>query len=83
MPGIFKNEENRRKFEAMLRGYFSLGGTHVQFNVVDDKTLRAAQRDPAAFKGLLVRVSGYSAYFTDLGRPLQDDIINRISFGDI
>ncbi len=83
MPGVFKNEENRRKFEAMLRGYFSLGGMHVQFNVVDDETLRAAQLDPDSHRGLLVRVSGYSAYFTDLGRPLQDDIINRVSFGDI
>ena len=79
-PGLLATDEGRRKFEAMIRGYFSLGGMHVQFNVVDAKTLRAARDNPGAYKDLLVRVSGYAAYFTDLGVPLQEDIIRRTEF---
>ncbi|MFH1537362.1 MAG: pyruvate formate lyase family protein [bacterium] len=80
LPTMLKTEEGRRKFEAMIKGYFALGGMHVQFNIVDNKTLRDAQRHPERYRDLVVRVSGYSAYFTDLGRPIQDDIIRRTEF---
>ena len=49
----------------------------ISWNVVDDATLRRAQQDPGQYRDLVVRVSGYAAYFTDLGRPLQDEIIQR------
>jgi formate C-acetyltransferase len=56
---------------------------HVQFNVVDNATLREAQAHPEKFQDLVVRVSGYCAYYTDLGRPVQEDIIKRNAFEQI
>ncbi len=64
----------------LVRGYFQKGGFHVQFNAVDSATLRAAQARPADYADLIVRVSGYSAYFTRLGRAIQDDLIGRTEF---
>jgi formate C-acetyltransferase len=61
----------------LVRGYFRMDGHHVQFNVVDAATLRAAQKDPAQYRHLIVRVAGYSDYFVDVGRDLQNEIISR------
>ncbi len=61
----------------LIRSYFSLDGHHVQFNVVDAATLRAAQEDPERHRNLIVRVAGYSDYFVDVGRDLQNEIISR------
>jgi len=61
----------------LIRTYFRLGGHHCQFNVVGADTLRAAQADPQAYRNLIVRVAGYSDYFVDVGRALQDEIISR------
>ena len=60
-----------------MRTYFKLDGHHIQFNVVDVDTLKAAQKDPDQYKSLIVRVAGYSDYFCDLSRSLQDEIIAR------
>jgi pyruvate formate-lyase/glycerol dehydratase family glycyl radical enzyme len=65
------------KLAHLVRAYFRMNGHHVQFNVVDAKTLRAAQADPEAHRGLIVRVAGYSDYFVDLSQALQDEIIER------
>jgi formate C-acetyltransferase len=54
-----------------------LGGHHLQFNVVDAATLRRAQQEPGENRDLIVRVAGYSDYFCDLGKDLQDEIISR------
>ncbi len=83
MPGMIDSAAGLKKIAAMVRAYFKLGGMQCQFNVVSDETLRKAQADPEAYKDLVVRVSGYSAYFVDLGKPVQDDIIARSSFDRI
>ncbi len=62
---------------GLAGAYFALGGQHLQWNLVDRATLIAAQQDPEAYRGLIVRVSGYSALFADLSRVVQDDLINR------
>jgi formate C-acetyltransferase len=62
---------------GLLEGYFSLGGQQLQWNLVDRATLIAAQEDPEAYRGLVVRVAGYSALFTDLNRVVQDELIAR------
>lgn len=80
LPALLRTEEGRLKFEAMLKAYFASGGMHVQINVVDDAMLRDAQLHPENYMDLIVRVSGYVAYFVDLGKPLQDDIIRRTMF---
>jgi formate C-acetyltransferase len=70
-------EEGLDKFVQLVRSYFRLDGHHVQFNVVDAATLRAAQANPEKHRNLIVRVAGYSDYFCDLSRALQDEIISR------
>ncbi|WP_462423789.1 glycine radical domain-containing protein, partial [Cloacibacillus porcorum] len=61
----------------LIRSYFKLGGHHIQFNVVDEDTLRDAQTNPDKYRGLLVRVAGYSDYFVDLDNYQQEEIIAR------
>jgi formate C-acetyltransferase len=61
----------------LVRGYFKLGGHHIQFNVITAETLRKAQEHPEQYRDLIVRVAGYSDYFCDLTKALQDEIIAR------
>lgn len=77
LPHVVQGEKGVRRLADLIRTYFKLGGHHIQFNVVDDATLRRAQQDPEAYRGLIVRVAGYSDYFTDLSKELQDEIILR------
>ncbi|HOX39878.1 MAG TPA: pyruvate formate lyase family protein [Candidatus Brocadiia bacterium] len=79
-PKAFESEQGRRKMADLLRTYFSLGGMHIQPNVVTTGTLRAAQESPDEYKDLVVRISGYCGYFTDQGRLVQEDIISRTEF---
>ena len=65
------------KLEALLRTYLELGGMQIQVNVVDRATLLDAQAHPEDHRDLLVRITGYSAYFTTLGKEVQDDILSR------
>ncbi len=81
MPALFKNDKSLERVLSLVKGYFSLGGMEIQFNVVSNDTLREAQRHPEHYRDLVVRVSGYSALFTDLGKALQDEIIQRAEFG--
>ncbi|MBN1658667.1 MAG: glycyl radical protein [Anaerolineae bacterium] len=76
-PQILADDAGLDHLVQLVRTYFRLDGHHVQFNVVDAATLRAAQRDPGQYRDLIVRVAGYSDYFCDLGRALQDEIITR------
>ena len=78
-PGMLQSPANRRKLAALLRAYGKVGGTCLQVNVVSPETLRAAQQDPDAYRNLLVRVTGYNAYFVMLGKEIQDEIIARES----
>jgi pyruvate formate-lyase/glycerol dehydratase family glycyl radical enzyme len=80
-PAILESEESLGKFVSMIRTYFRLGGHHVQFNVVDRDTLLRARSDPGSYRGLIVRVAGYSDYFCDLSAALQDEIIARTGHG--
>jgi len=80
-PRLVKGDHNLRKFADLNAAYFKLGGLHVQYNIVDAETLRAAQEDPDQYRGLVVRVAGYSALFTELDRPTQNDIIARTAHG--
>ena len=73
--------EQLEKFSEMIRTYFDLGGYHVQFNVVSKQTLLAAQKDPEAYRSLIVRVAGYSDYFISLSKDVQNEIITRTAHG--
>ncbi len=75
--GLLRSAKGVESVASLVRTYFRKGGFHVQFNAVDAATLHAAQERPQDYADLIVRVSGYSAYFTRLGRQIQDDIIAR------
>jgi formate C-acetyltransferase len=76
-PGVVEGDEGIANLAHLVRTYFRLGGHHVQFNVVRADTLHAAQARPDEYRDLIVRVAGYSDYFCDLSRSLQDEIIAR------
>lgn len=76
-PSLFADADARRPVAAIVRDYFARGGKHIQFNVVADELLRAAQEEPERHKDLIVRIGGCSAYFTQLPRETQNEIIHR------
>jgi len=76
-PKLVEDEKGIEELTHLVRGYFKLGGHHIQFNVVTAETLRKAQARPEQHRDLIVRVAGYSDYFCDLGKDLQDEIISR------
>ena len=77
MPDVLEDQEGRERLASLVRTYFKLGGHHVQFNVVKADTLREAQAHPELYRDLIVRVAGYSDYFVNIGRDLQNEIIAR------
>ena len=77
VPNLLKRDEDLKKLARLIRTYFSLGGHHIQFNIVDTDTLHDAQEHPDCYKDLLVRVAGYSDYFNDMTEQLQNEIIAR------
>ena len=76
-PQLLSSEEGIDSLVQLVRTYFKLDGHHIQFNVVDANTLREAQAHPDQYRNLIVRVAGYSDYFCDLSKMLQDEIITR------
>lgn len=76
-PGVVAGEQGIDNMAALIRAYFNMDGHHIQFNVVDKKTLLDAQARPEAHRDLIVRVAGYSDHFHNLSRELQDEIIGR------
>ncbi len=77
LPSLLKRDEDVTKLGHLIRSYFTLGGHHVQFNIVDTATLKAAQKCPEDYKDLMVRMAGYSDYFNDMNADLQQEVIER------
>jgi formate C-acetyltransferase len=76
-PQSVRSNDGTKRMQELSTTFFVLGGQELQINVVDAATLLAAQAEPEAYADLVVRVAGYSAYFTRLGRDVQDEIISR------
>jgi len=76
-PQTLAGEDNLKKFAALIRTYFDMGGHHMQFNVVSRETLLEAQQYPDDYRSLLIRVAGYSDYFVMLSKDVQDEVISR------
>lgn len=74
---IGESPSTRQKWISLIKTYFNMGGSQLQPTVVSTETLRAAQRDPESHRNVIVKVGGYSAYFTDLGHEIQEEIISR------
>jgi formate C-acetyltransferase len=77
LPSLLKRDEDVARLGQLIRSYFTLGGHHIQFNIVDTATLQAAQDSPEDYKDLLVRMAGYSDYFNDMNADLQQEVIER------
>ncbi len=80
-PSFFNDQHSYAKLTSLIRTYFRFDGHHIQFNVVSANLLREAQRNPENYRDLIVRVAGYSDYFSDLGEDLQNEIILRTEHG--
>ncbi|MHA1269044.1 MAG: pyruvate formate lyase family protein [Candidatus Helarchaeota archaeon] len=78
-PSILKNKEHLEKLKGLIKAYREAGGTCLQLNILEPETLIAAQKNPELYSNLLVRVTGYNAYFVSLGVEIQNEIINRLS----
>ena len=76
-PNVLKTDEDLEKLATLLKTFMCNGGKHVQFNVVSRETLEAAQKEPEKHKDVIVRVAGYSAYFTSLTKKIQDEVKDR------
>jgi formate C-acetyltransferase len=76
-PANVAGEDGTRRLMQIIRTWSELKHWHIQFNILNKETLRAAQKDPEKYRNLIVRIAGYSAYFVDLSPMQQDEIIAR------
>jgi len=82
-PSVVKGREGSRKFLELIRAYMRKGGFHVQFNIVDSRMLKEAQAEPDKFRSLLVRVAGFTQYWVELGKQIQDEVISRTEYEEL
>ena len=80
-PTALSNESGKAKLVALMKTYFDLGGMEIQLNIVSGKVLREAQKNPEEYRDLVVRIAGFSAYFVEVFKACQDDIIRRTELG--
>jgi len=76
-PTALSNKTGKEKLQALIKTYFKLGGMEMQFNIVSADTLRKAQQKPEEYRDLVVRIAGFSAYFVEIYKASQEDIIKR------
>jgi 4-hydroxyphenylacetate decarboxylase large subunit len=79
-PSVVKGREGARKFLELIRAYLRKGAFHIQFNVVDSRMLKDAQSHPDKYRGLMVRVAGFTQYWVELGKQIQDEVIARTEY---
>ena len=88
-PRVLERDDDVKKLSTLIRTYLCKmgsegnGANHVQINVVSAETLRDAQEHPENYRDLIIRVAGYTAFFTEISRDLQDDLIARVEFDAI
>ncbi len=82
-PTALRGTEGSKNLLSLIKTYFDLGGWHVQFNIVDSEMLRDAQKHPEQYRDLMIRVAGFSAYWVELSKQVQDEVIIRTEFGEI
>lgn len=82
-PKAVAGEEGTHKIMNLIRTWCDLKLWHLQFNIINRATLEAAQKDPSNYRNLIVRVAGYSAFFCDMSRDLQNDVIERTEHSEV
>ena len=83
LPSFLEGPAGARTLMSLIKTYFDLGGSHIQFNCVDTEQLKEAQKKPQEYKELVVRVAGFSAYFTRLDKGVQNEIIKRTQYAQV
>lgn len=81
-PSVIQGREGAFKFLEMIKSYLRRGGFHVQFNIVDSRMLKDAQINPDKHRGLMVRVAGFTQYWVELGKQIQDEVISRTEYAE-
>jgi 4-hydroxyphenylacetate decarboxylase large subunit len=79
-PGAIRGVAGTKKLLDLTRAYMRKGGFHIQYNVVDSKMLREAQHTPDGYRDLVVRVAGFTQYWVEIGKPIQDEVIARTEY---
>jgi 4-hydroxyphenylacetate decarboxylase large subunit len=79
-PGAIQGATGTKKLLELTRAYMRKGGFHVQYNVVDSRVLKEAQKFPEKYRDLLVRVAGFTQYWVEIGKPIQDEVIARTEY---
>ena len=79
-PSAIKGTQGTHKLLDVYRAYMRKGGFHIQFNVTSSKTLREAQAKPDDYRDLMVRVAGFTQYWCEIGKPIQDEVIYRTEY---
>lgn len=82
-PSAVNGRDGARKFLELIRAYLRKGAFHAQFNIVDSRMLRDAQKNPDNYRGLMVRVAGFTQYWVELGKQIQDEVIARTEYEEI
>lgn len=82
-PSAISGPAGARKLAELIKAYLRRGGFHIQFNIVDSRMLRDAQAHPENYRGLMVRVAGFTQYWVELGKPIQDEIIARTEYEEV
>jgi len=79
-PTAVQGMQGCKKLLALTQAYMRKGGFHIQYNIVDSKMLRDAQQNPDSYRGLMVRVAGFTQYWVEIGKPIQDEVIARTEY---
>ncbi len=79
-PTAINGRAGTKKLLEITRAYLRKGGFHVQYNVVDSKTLLQAQEHPDEHRELMVRVAGFTQYWVEISKPIQDEVIARTQY---
>ena len=82
-PSSVKGQKGTKRLVELIRAYMRKGGFHVQFNVVTSETLRDAQEKPENYRDLMVRVAGFTQYWCEIGKPIQDEVIHRTEYDEL
>ena len=79
-PTAVKGEAGTKRLEDLAVAYMKKGGFHIQFNVVDSNLLKKAQANPENYRDLMVRVAGFTQYWVEIGKPIQDEVVARTEY---
>jgi formate C-acetyltransferase len=80
-PGLSRDKEGVDKVASLIKGHFDLGGTQINMNVIDAAKILEAHKDPSKYPDLIVRVTGFSAYFASLSPEFRQLVVDRIIAG--